>query len=1656
MTTSSVQESPGSLPTTPADAPAGSSLAPQLARRAPRGSRWIAAFDAVLLALIVVGVFFRFNWQNWNQDADLHPDEYGLTNTLSHLAVPGSFADYINTRLSPLSPYQKYDLQGNPAEPGPDNRMRWGQWPITLIRVTAEWSGNTGYRELRLWGRSLSALADTLGLLFIFLIGARLYGRRVGLLAAALSALAVMQIQQSHFMSSDNFALLFSTAAMYCAVRAAQPLARRSFFGVDWVWYALFGVAFGMAVASRINLALLAVEIVIAGLISLAREGRLRAVSAAETAGLMARLALAGAVSLVIFRLTQPMSFRAPTGDTTLLTLHFNSDWTESMAVASNESRGIGGGPPGEQWTNRPAVVFPWLNMVLWGLGLPLGIAAWAGLTYALWRMLRHREWAVHLLPLSWAGGYFLFMSTRFVKSIRYFLPIYPFMALFAAWLLLWFWRKSQSAGETHAAGGRSARRAKLWRAGAIAAIAVVIAGTLAYAWAFTGIYRADNTRIAASRWIYQNIPGPVNLALATVDGTYTEPLALPFGTVEGSGAPSVIQFTAHVTGKVESISVPHALAADSGASRIEVVLSTSPDGLPPLASTQIDVPPARGDVRGLAVTALLGPAILNEGTTYFLLLSAPAGQTLMLSGASVANEGWDEGLPLRIDGRDAFGGVYSGLVIENRWVDDAHKLDMFLQVLDQADYLFLPSQRGLWTPTRLPRSYPLTVEYYRALFDGRLGFELAASFTSPIRLGPLYVSDIAGSAAWGHAPELPVYNSNLLAAEEAFSVYDHAPVWIFHKRADFSIEQVRAVLAAVDLTTVVPPDPRNPGTTSTQLLLPPARLAEQRAGGTWSEMFSRESLVNRYPLAGVILWWLWIVITGWAFLPLAESALRGMPDLGFSLAKIGGWLLVSWLAWILGSLRVPFVRLTVGLLWLALLAAGLARILANRRRWLDELRAHGRTWLVMEGVFLALFLFDLLIRLGNSDLWHPAFGGEKPMDFSYLNAVLRSTSFPPFDPWFAGGYINYYYYGFVLVAIPIKLLGVVPSVAYNLTLPTLFALVGSAGFGLAWSLAVHLRRDGRPGLSPWLAGTASAVGLVVLGNLGEVRLMWRAMLRASSLALPRGELFGLTNLVHGLWGGWRLLIGQASLPYSTGDWYWLPSRAIPVALDAAGIPLEAEPITEFPFFTFLYGDLHAHMIAMPITLLAVGVAIALVLRHHTVARWREFLPVVLLGSLAAGALRPTNTWDFPVQLGLIILAVGYANWQSWRESGETAGGARIAARALCQVGLAVILAFVLFQPYSQWYLQGYTAVEAWHGSTTPLDSYLVVHGLFLFVLVSFMVWQTREWMARTPLERLGGGKPAVLATGMLLAATLVLATVVLLYLSGFQALSLAIPLLLWAGLLALRKDQNAAARSVLTLASAALALTVLVELVVLKGDISRMNTVFKFYLQVWLLFGVAAGPALAWAVDALRGEPARWRTLWNTALVLLVMGAGYYTYRAGLSKVKDRMALDAPRTLDGMTFMAYAGYADQGQDFTLREDYDAIRWMQENVQGSPVIVEANTVEYHWGSRYTIYTGLPGVVGWNWHQRQQRGVVSTLWVEDRVREVGTFYETSNLAEAESFIARYDVKYIIVGKLERAYYPEQGLAKFEHMTSAGRLRRVYAEGATAIYEVVRES
>jgi uncharacterized membrane protein len=140
-----------------------------------------------------------------------------------------------------------------------------------------------------------------------------------------------------------------------------------------------------------------------------------------------------------------------------------------------------------------------------------------------------------------------------------------------------------------------------------------------------------------------------------------------------------------------------------------------------------------------------------------------------------------------------------------------------------------------------------------------------------------------------------------------------------------------------------------------------------------------------------------------------------------------------------------------------------------------------------------------------------------------------------------------------------------------------------------------------------------------------------------------------------------------------------------------------------------------------------------------------------------------------------------------------------------------------------------------------------------------------------------------------------------------------------------------------------------------------------------------------------------------------------------------------------------------------LSEDYRAIRWMQDNVLGSPVLVEANCSEYRWCTRFTIYTGLPGVIGWNFHQRQQRALIAPNLISDRIDETARFYMTSDVEWSLAFLKKYQVKYIVVGQLERNIYPpielaQDGLVKFK--TFEGKYwKAVYQDKNTTIYEVL---
>jgi YYY domain-containing protein len=928
--------------------------------------------------------------------------------------------------------------------------------------------------------------------------------------------------------------------------------------------------------------------------------------------------------------------------------------------------------------------------------------------------------------------------------------------------------------------------------------------------------------------------------------------------------------------------------------------------------------------------------------------------------------------------------------------------------------------------------------------FQGELGYELIKVVDSSPGIGPLVIND--------------------QFAEEAFTVYDHPKVFIFKKSAGYDPQQVREILGRVDLAQAVHITPRRVGSFPANLMLPQVRWDEQRQGGTWSELFDTGAVQNRFQIVGVLFWYLSLALLGWIVYPLLRAALPGLADYGFPMARAAGLLLLSYLVWLAGSFRVPASRLTIGLILAGLALFGIFLAFRQRQELRLEWRQRRVYFLLVEGLFLAFFAFDLLIRFGNPDLWHPYHGGEKPMDFAYFNAVLKSTSFPPYDPWFAGGYLNYYYYGFVLVGVLVKLLGIVPSVAYNLILPTIFSMAAMGAFSVVWNLAEGRRTNDerrssnfvlRP--SSFVTAVAGALGMAVLGNLGIIRMVLRGF---QMLAAPGGALEGGGLLIRLIWtaqGFLRSLAG-APLPYGPGDWYWLPSRAIPA-------PGDVEPITEFPFFTVLYGDPHAHLFALPITLLVLAFALSVLLGR---ARWRSAWGAAagfFLGGLAIGALRPTNTWDFYPYLPLAGVVVGYAIWTNTCSGAATISGPGRASswlsslplssrRLLVTVGGVLLLAFLslaLFQPYAQWYGQGYSKVALWRGTHTSPIAYFTHWGLFLFLIVSWMAWETREWLASTPVSSLRKLEPyrGWIQAGLAFLAVLVLGLLVL----KVGIAWLVLPLAAWAGALILRPGQPDAKRFVLFLVGTGLVLTLMVEVVVLVGDIGRMNTVFKFYLQVWTLFSVSAAAALGWLLDDLILWKPRWRAVWQVALAALLISAGLYPFMASMAKVKNRAAPQAPHTLDGMAYMDYAEYQETWGVLDLSQDYPAIRWMQENVQGSPVIVEANQRNlYRWGSRFSIYTGLPGVAGWEWHQQQQRALLPGSLVTNRILEIDQFYQTTDLQQAHDFLRKYEVGYIVLGQQERGQYPGPGLDKFP-AANGSLWREVYNEGDTTIYEVI---
>ena len=624
----------------------------------------------------------------------------------------------------------------------------------------------------------------------------------------------------------------------------------------------------------------------------------------------------------------------------------------------------------------------------------------------------------------------------------------------------------------------------------------------------------------------------------------------------------------------------------------------------------------------------------------------------------------------------------------------------------------------------------------------------------------------------------------------------------------------------------------------------------------------------------------------------------------------------MAWLAWILGSLKIlPFTQLTIGVCigLVLLLSAGLA--FRQRKQLLAYLKSNWKYILVIEALFLAVFLLDLRIRLGNPDLWHPWLGGEKPMDFAYFNGVIKAVYFPPENPWYSGHYINYYYYGYVIAAIPTKLLGIMPSIAYNLILPSWFAMTGMGIFCVSFNLVAALRKhkdeanhadEGGKPLSrpaklkaslfnqgqPYLAGLIALIAVLLLGNLYMVRELWNYL---PELSVSGGNITSPTERMGAVIGGAvQVLSGQAQLPGENGRWYFDASR--PILHDGPDTP-----IAEFPYFTFLYGDLHAHLLTMPVYGLALGWMVSLLLYPLSKMKWPARMISLLFGGLCIGVFAASHTWDYPTFLGLGGLVILWGVWKtrtgSIRHFIEVAAGYEL---------LFIGIASLLYAPFTEWFHTEYVSMEFWTGARTPLVDYIFVFGLALFVMASLILKEVffslkdafKRWFSPAKRGDLSWRRLRIYVLFLVCATVLIW-----LWIWDYQVLVLGLPLLAGMIYLALFKRGSSILRRITWILFAiGLSLTMLVEVVVLKGDVGRSNMVFRFYDQAWFLFGVGMSLALVDIITGMADWPRRLKSAWVVMLGLIVLGAASYPLVATPMKMADRWPgiQNPPHSLDG------------------------------------------------------------------------------------------------------------------------------------------------------------
>ena len=673
--------------------------------------------------------------------------------------------------------------------------------------------------------------------------------------------------------------------------------------------------------------------------------------------------------------------------------------------------------------------------------------------------------------------------------------------------------------------------------------------------------------------------------------------------------------------------------------------------------------------------------------------------------------------------------------------------------------------------------------------------------------------------------------------------------------------------------------------------------------------------------------WWLMVLILGLGYYPLGAVLFSSLRDRGYIFSKVLGIGLAGFLTWVLvvcGAAKftsgavIAVTAVSMALCWILYIKKA-------EKKTLDLDLVLGE-----ELIFLAFFLLWTYFAGFRPE----AKGTEKFMDYGFMAAMTRSDTLPARDLWYSAGNMNYYYGGQYYAVFLTKLSFTRIQETYNL----MRTLVAAFAFVLPFNLVFHMIREiprkvkAVPGWIAALGGLLAGAAVSLAGNMHYV--------------------------LYGLFGDVFKLSGYED--------YWFPNSTRYIGHN----PLtDDQCIHEFPSYSFVLGDLHAHVVNVMFVLLTVGILYAWMksIREREEegqafsAKKLLLEPAVIACGVLTGIFHWTNYWDFVIYTTAALICIFFTAMYRYRGQAKA-----VAAATVLQTAEVFVLGTLAALPFTSSFetMVSGIAFSKYH---TVLYQFLILWGLpFALVLILLLAVLIKYLRAYR-----GPGR----------------------FREFFRRVSLS--------------DTFA-----LILGICGIGLVLIPELIyvrdIYENGYARSNTMFKLTYQAFILFGMA----MAYAIVRLllwKGRKLA-RTLGAAGLALVLLTCGYFGYsvKCWFGNVLD---VSGYRCLDATAYL----------ENVYPEDAAAIRWLNENVEGNPVVLEANGDSYSDYCRVSAMTGLPTVLGWYVHEWLWRGDTADL--NEKSAEIQTIYTSGDREAVEELLEKYEVEYIFVGSCEREKYGE---------------------------------